>query len=337
MNFRNIINAFCIVVSVSAPWGCSSGSSVEASVGSAQQALSNAPMDINGDGQTDFLWQGIPTGGAGPIQAWFMSGTDVPPLGGVNLRDIGATTDISVAWPWFVVGSGDFDSNGSNDFLLCNGLSGVLDVWFMSSVDGTRRSYVAHVTASGSTSPLTANATNPNLPIVLRVGDFNLDGHPDIIILNQYTGSVTIWMLNGAERFGVQTVTEGSTGLALTVQSPWYLGAVGAPVGGSNFLYFQNPSTGEIQEWVLDHGARIYSSYVHDSTTPKLLAPSPWVLSGAGKINSDSVTDLVFFDRSTGKVQVWFMSSVDDRIEPKYLQQLGSDVEVPSPWQLVPN
>ncbi len=145
--------------------------------------------DFNGDGKPDILWRCTAAGGTqGRNVVWTMDGvtrTGAAYLPGVSNLE------------WHLVGTGDFNGDGSTDILwryTADGASrGQNVVWFMNGI--TR----------------TGVATLPRLTgldwKVEDVADFNGDGAPDILWRNHGNGAdrgkIAAWFMDGVTRTGV--------------------------------------------------------------------------------------------------------------------------------------
>ncbi len=126
--------------------------------------------------------------------------------------------------------------------------------------------------------------------------DFDGDGHTDILVQNQTTGSIYIWYMNGT-----------------TFKNEQYLSAVGDTrwriAGVANFnqdgytdILWQNQSTGEIGVWFLDGG---------NSAQPQgisTVGDTDWKIVGTGDFNGDGKPDILWRHRTTGEVAVWVMN-----------------------------
>jgi hypothetical protein len=131
--------------------------------------------DLNGDGRADLIWQHR---GEGWISAWLMNGVTV--LSGILL-----TPSQVPDTEWWIVGSADFDRNGSRDLVWHHQGDGRIAIWFMNGttlIDGT----------------LTNPAQVPDLTWKIRaVGDLNGDGYPDFIWQNTADGRISAWLMRG--------------------------------------------------------------------------------------------------------------------------------------------
>ena len=184
--------------------------------------------DFNGDGKADLLWRQT---ASGENVAWFMNGVDLvsgtfttPP----SLADV----------LWRIVGTGDFDLDGRPDILWHHTASGELVVWYMHEVTLDTGTFLTpraladvrwkvagvadfnqdgkpdilwHHEASGEAviwymdgSAMTGGTfTSPNglADVDWRVGalgDYNLDGKPDIVWRHQTSGENLVWFMDNA-------------------------------------------------------------------------------------------------------------------------------------------
>jgi hypothetical protein len=187
--------------------------------------------DFNGDGKADILWRDSNTG---YVSMWFMNGATATAanVGSVPLTYsiIGTSPNGHILWrnngsgaltewvmngaavsqshnlgtvpaPWAVVGSGDFDGNGSRDLLLRNGSTGEVQIWF------TTNGSVSSVAKLGK--PLAAYSID-------LTGDFNGDGKSDIMWTHS-SGARSIWFMNGGAV--ASTANLGTVATTIQIQS----------------------------------------------------------------------------------------------------------------------
>ena len=186
--------------------------------------------DFNGDGKADILW----LDNQNNVGIWFMNGTQIlqggvvgqlptnwtvvgsDMKGDIFLRDT-ATGDLGM-WVmngmqivqnvdlgplplnWSVAGIGDFDGNGSMDFLLRD-TSGNVQIWLMNGTQVLSTTVLGNVPTSWS---------------VAETGDFNGDGKSDILWLDNF-GDVGVWFMSGVTVSS--TTIFGNVGTAWSVQS----------------------------------------------------------------------------------------------------------------------
>jgi hypothetical protein len=114
-----------------------------------------ASGDFNGDGQTDLLWQHLPTG---ERAIWFMHGA-------VYEGQHAFLPQVDPAWR--IAGAADFNADGSPDILWQHLHTGQRVLWFMSgpTYEG-QHAYLPQVEPAWR---------------IAGVGDFNADGSPDIL------------------------------------------------------------------------------------------------------------------------------------------------------------
>ena len=107
---------------------------------------------------------------------------------------------------WSVAGLGDFNGDGTNDFLWRN-QNGTLVDWTMNG---------SQITASQAVT-FGANPVAPdNSWNVAGIGDFNGDGKSDILWRNA-NGSLIDWTMNGSQVTASQQITLGGSAARLTV------------------------------------------------------------------------------------------------------------------------
>jgi hypothetical protein len=125
-------------------------------------------------------------------------------------------------------------------------------------------------------------------------GDFNDDGKTDLIWLDQTTGGVYVWFMDGTN----------------FVRGSWVVASAGANerlVGTGDFngdgkpdIVWQNTSNGQNVVWYMD-GATVTGIAVLPSIS------SPWTIVGIGDFNGDGKPDILWRDTSRGQNAVWYM------------------------------
>jgi hypothetical protein len=179
--------------------------------------------DFNGDGKTDILWRNA----NGAVEIWF---SDPAGTGKHTSSTVLGTVDNS----WTIVGTGDFDGNGTADILWHN-TNGAATMWLMSG--GAVLSKVA------------INSVATTWTIV-GTGDFDGDGKTDILWHNS-DGAAVIWFMSGTGR--TSTASFGP------VPTAWSIVATSAFSGGDSDMLWRNAS-GATEIWFM-------TGSTHTSTT----------------------------------------------------------------------
>ncbi len=211
----------------------------------------------------------------------------------------------------------DFNGDGNPDILFRDIVTGQMTVWFMS---GTQRL---------STATLAGPASNNLRDEAIGTGDFNRDGHPDIVFKNNSTGAVTIWLQSGTNSLTTERV--------VTVEASSNLDYKGAAVGdfnndGNPDILFRNiraPITDTNPGGSADAGKNmvwVMSGFTHVST--QFLPQEPdnaFKVAGVGDYNGDGNTDVYFHNSSTGDNSVWLLDGNFNRTSIVTLGNSGAD------------
>jgi uncharacterized repeat protein (TIGR01451 family) len=131
--------------------------------------------DFNGDGHPDLFWQDPVTGLA---QIWLMGGAQ-----GITLL---SAVNLTASNPWKIVGTGDFNGDGRPDVLWQDPVSGAVQVWYLGGALGNVVTSATNLTAS-------------NTWRIVSIGDFNGDGHPDVVWQDPVSGASQVWFLGGTQ------------------------------------------------------------------------------------------------------------------------------------------
>ena len=142
--------------------------------------------DFNADGRVDLVWQDQTSGMA---QIWLMGGAT-----GVTLQN---TVNLAVSNLWHIVGSGDFNADGSADMVWQDPVTGAAQIWYLGGAQGNQVNGAANV-GTGSTWR------------IVSVADYNADGKPDLVWQEPSTGASQVWLLGGT----AGTTLIGSSGLS---------------------------------------------------------------------------------------------------------------------------
>jgi ELWxxDGT repeat protein len=230
--------------------------------------------DFNGDGHSDILWQN--TNGQAAI--WEMNGTNQLAGGSTGVGPNPGPT-------WQVIGTGDFNGDGDSDILWQN-TDGQAAIWEM---NGTNQ------LGGGSTTV----GPNPGTDWkVVGSGDFNGDGHSDILWQNA-NGQAAIWEMNGTS-----LIPGGSTTVGPNPGPDWKVVGSGDFSGdGDSDILWQN-ANGQVGIWEMNGTNMIDAAVVG-------LDPGPsWKVVGTGDYNGDGHSDILL-QSTSGQAAIWEMNGTN--------------------------
>jgi hypothetical protein len=175
--------------------------------------------DFNDDGYDDVLWRGE-NGEIGTWQANADGAFSYNAIAGI----VAASAD------WQIVGVGDFDDDGRDDILWRNSV-GDVGTWL-----GTMGGGFSYNSAAGT-------MASSYLWHVVGVGDFNGDGHDDILWRSD-SGEIGNWLgtANGGFTRNVANV--------VTVSTDWHVVAVGDYDGDGRADILWRNDSGALTEWL---------------------------------------------------------------------------------------
>jgi alpha-tubulin suppressor-like RCC1 family protein len=252
---------------------------------------------------------------SGPLPAWLTitSGDSGSGNGTVNyslLANSGSSLRsaiLTIAGQVFTVSqsgqsTSDFDLSGHADVLWQDPVTGLAQIWFLGGGEGT--------SVLGA-----ANLTSSNTGRIVGVGDFNRDGHPDVVWQDPVTGAAQVWFLGGTqgnELTGASVLSEGN---------PWRIVSVADFNGdGQPDVLWQDPISGLAQIWLLGgaQGTTIMGA-------ANLTASNPWRIVGTGDFNSDGHPDVLWQDPVSGAVQVWYLGGAQGNMVMNAVTLTGSN------------
>ena len=248
------------------------------------------PSDFNADNHPDILWRNA----AGTTYLWRMNGATL-------LSDSLVTT---VDPSWKLDGIADFNGDGHPDIVWRNG-AGETYVWYL--VNGVFQS----------------DAFLFSLPpqwVIQGVADFNADGKPDFLMRNTSSGNAFVWFFNNNVATGDQFL--------FNIDPVWKVEGVGDfNQDGQPDLLFRNMSSGLAFAWNTQFAAGTLSL---GTSSPSIFGIDPvWEVVQVADWNNDGQRDLLFRNRNTGLVFVWYMNGTT-------LTTSGFITQIDPSWEIVP-
>jgi glucose/arabinose dehydrogenase len=235
------------------------------------------PLDWNGDGKADILWQDTTEGF---LLAWFMNGA-------------AATNAVLLSPPqvptsWQIVGGGDLNRDKKPDLVWQDAATGLLAGWYM---DGTTET--------------SAEALFPYfLPPGFRVtgvADFNGDARPDLLVRDPTGGGIWILYANTAGNAFVTSAVVTPGGVPA---SWWVAGVADFNRDGKPDLLWQDLTDGLLAVSYMDGASATGFSLLSPGQVP-----TSWRLAGVADLSGDGKPDLLWQDTS-GLLGLWIMDGV---------------------------
>lgn len=206
--------------------------------------------DPDRDGYPDLLWQHQTNGG---LAAWFMRGTTLlhgDPLTPGGVADTG----------WTIVATADMNRDGHTDLIWQHTTQGLVSAWLMNGttlVDGRLLS------------PSTVSDTNWR---IVGSGDFDGDGHADLVWHHQVTGQASVWFMNGTTQVSGTLLSPAGVS-----DTNWQIRGV-ADLNGDRQpdLIWQNVATGYVAAWLMRGLTMVDGVYL----SPAVVADTGWRIAG---------------------------------------------------------
>jgi hypothetical protein len=243
--------------------------------------------DFNGDGKSDILWQHAD----GSLTAWLMNDSTIVSDGPLKSQGQIVAPNSS----WSVAGTGDFDGDARDD-ILWRKTDGSLVEWLM---NGTTISSTQTPTFQGK-------AISPDASWnVAAMGDFDGDGHQDIMWRNTSSNALQDWSMNG----GTVTSSQAPTfqGSVVTPDSSWSIVAAGDfNRDDKTDLLWRQAGTGPLQEWQMN-GSQITSSQIVKFQGSQVTPDASWSVVEIGDFNGDGKSDVLWRQSGTGALSEWLM------------------------------
>jgi glucose/arabinose dehydrogenase len=250
------------------------------------------PLSWNGDAQPDLVWQ---DGTDGFLAAWLMNGA------AASSAVLLSPSEVPTSWR--IVGAGDFNADGKPDLVWQDLATGAAVVWYM---NGT--------TAIGAE----ALALGPAVIDLRGAGDFDRDGRPDLVVRDPASGGLWIVFMNG-------TVPTGASFLGIAPASWSLAGVADFDADGGPDLLWQDLTGGFLGVSFVDAGSVVGFLPLRPAAVPTNLR-----LAGVADMNADGRPDLLWQERTTGVLAVWYMNGL-----AATNAVLLTPSQVDSRWQIV--
>jgi fibronectin type III domain protein len=274
-----------------------------------------------GNSISDILWYNSSTGES---QIWFMDHQKLFSRATV-LGEDGHPTFIGP--PWSIVGVGDFNGDGQAGILWHNSSTGEPQIWFMDRQKVSIRATVLFEDGRPA-------FVGPPWSIV-GVGDFDGDKKGDILWHNSSTDEPQIWFMD-RQKVSTRATVLFEDGRPAFVGPPWSIVGVGDFNGdGQAGILWHNSSTGEPQIWFMDRQkVSTRATVLFEDGRPAFVGP-PWSIVGVGDFDGDKKSDILWYNSSTGEIQIWFMADNKLRSRATVLGEDGHPIFIGPPWSIV--
>jgi hypothetical protein len=259
------------------------GAAGDRPAGPAWQVLAAAGIagDVNGDGYADVLWLNDASRQA---SVWYMSGPGGNDFAGWDYVSASGVSG------WRVVGSGDFNGDDVADVVWQNDQTRQASVWYLGGANGTTFQGWNWLSMAGVAGWKIA-----------ATADFNRDGKPDLVWLNDQTRQASVWYMGGAEG----NVLQGWEWLTSTGVSGWSVVAAADFNGDQSVdLVWQDDSSRQASVWYMGGtGGSVFQgwSYLAAAGVPE------WRIVGVRDFDGDGKPDVVWQHDTSRRVTLWYM------------------------------
>ena len=183
---------------------------------------------------------------------------------------------------------GDFSGDGTFDLIWQHATQGWLAVW---RLNGT--------TLMGGESITPDRVADTNWKIA-GTGDFNNDGHPDLLWHHLGTGAIAAWLMNGSRQVAGVAISPDRV-----ADTNWRIVATGDFNGdGKRDILWQHLTNRTLSVWLMN------GTFLIDgrTLTPSTVATTDWLIVGTGDFNADGRADIVWQNQVNGLLSVWYMN-----------------------------
>ena len=135
---------------------------------------------------------------------------------------------------------------------------------------------------------------------VKAVGDFNADGHGDVIWRHKISGQNIAWLMAGT--------VSASAFLPTMADTAWQIQGAGDFNGdGRSDVLWRNLATGQTLGWVMNGTTVLFSALL------PTISDTNWEITGVGDFNRDGMADVLWRHTAAGQNIIWFMHSLTVR------------------------
>ncbi len=210
---------------------------------------------------------------------------------------------------WTLAATGDFNGDGIPDLIWQNDTTRQAVIWYMGGTNGTQEQSWAWL-----------NNSNP-VPgwRIVAAADFNRDGVPDVVWLNDTTRQAVIWYMGGVSG----SIEQSWSWVSSAGVFGWTIRAAGDfNHDGIPDIVWEQDNTRQALIWYMSgaDGSQ-HSTYDWISQT----GVPGWTVAGVGDFNGDGSLDVVWLNDTTQQAVVWYMSGADGTTYLSYnwLSQTG--------------
>jgi hypothetical protein len=222
-------------------------------------AAKTVQNDFNGDGRSDIVWRND----NGALTDWLGQAN-----GSFALNDTAAYAQVPLAWK--VAGVGDFNGDGRSDIVWRND-NGALTDWLGQSNGG----FAINDSAAYAQVSLDWK--------VAGVGDFNGDGHSDVLWRND-NGALNDWLGQSNGGFAINNAAY------TTAPTTWKVAGVGDFNGdGRDDILWRNDN-GALTDWL----GQANGGFALNDAAAYTTAPTSWRVAGVGDFNGDGRDDILW-------------------------------------------
>lgn len=242
--------------------------------------------DFNGDGRDDVFWLTLSSSRPERYSSMWLGTAD----GRLQNSEYAHTPFQDPGNEWFVAAIGDFDGNGGAD--LSWGYGNV----FLASHSLSVGTFLRQATTSKP------SVTGLDQPKLLGSGDFNGDGHDDVLF-REASGKIGEWLGGGSRlenRNTDITFVENSAAVSRSVDASWSVVAVNDFNGDGRDDVIWRHTSGEMAQWL----ANPNGGFTNNITAPVRVVDNSWKVIGSGDFNADGNADLLWRHVS-GQLSQW--------------------------------